>query len=838
MRKTGVLILSCLCSLFICAQTTNSVQSKLVQFAHNAALFGVNYAQEKVYLHFDNTGYFLGETIWFKAYVVNALDNSPSSMSKTLYVELRTQEGDLISGKKLKISNGICSGDFMLQDSLPGGFYEVRAFTRSMLNFGEEVIFSRVFPVYSAPKNAGDFTERILIPRKNRILETRKPADTEKINIAFFPEGGNLIVGMKCNIAFKATDKMGRSIAVSGTVVDEKKKVVAILKSDHEGMGVFSLIPTKERLEAHVVFNKLENIFNLPEANFSGYVMTVDGQKNPNSDSIHVQITQSPALLAVDSMALVVTCKGKLMDFLFVKTVNNQFQHTFSKKNLSHGVNQLTLYDVNGKIQSERLVFISPFVKTNKKSPSAVLNYSIQDKILKPYQAIKLELSCPDSIETAKGTSVSVSIRDAESSNFGNSDNSNMLTNLLLSSDLKGYIQSPAWYFEENSADRAQGLDLLMLTQGWRRYKWERMEGVEPFNAIHPIEEKLVIDGKVVSLLFKNNRTDIDITLWMTRGMYSYNGKTKTDSLGRFSFFVDDIYDTWDLNVVTQKEDKNKEYRILLNRQFSPAPKTFTGYDYDIVTNHANTKVLTLGDSLVQLFNRKEVKVDNRDGETGIMLKEFVKTAEARVSFMQDIERRASVNMNIAKKLDDIRDVAHREYSYLKEYLIATHPYFNINDNILRYKSRKVEIIVRKEGSELYDDPRPEGTLLEDIVKVLIIEDHDEILKYDPNNWEDPVVIYVIVKKESYRIPLGLRRTTFDGYVLSRTFYEPIYQSGQPVVDPDYRRTLYWNPDLILDKSGKVNIEFFNNKSCTKLVVDAEGITSKGVLLMHSKDHK
>ena len=141
------------CMILCCVNVSGeTADQRLTAFARKAVLFNRNFPQEKAYLHFDNTGYFLGETIWYKAYVVNAIDNSPTALSKTLYVEMLTQEGEVLESQKIKINNGVGSGSFTLPDSLPGGFYQVRAYTRGMLNFGQEYLFSRVFPMYSVPQ--------------------------------------------------------------------------------------------------------------------------------------------------------------------------------------------------------------------------------------------------------------------------------------------------------------------------------------------------------------------------------------------------------------------------------------------------------------------------------------------------------------------------------------------------------------------------------------------------------------------------------------------------------------------------------------------------------------
>src|SRR5665647_1125977 len=198
--------------LFLCffCQTIQSQQDstalrKLSSFAKKINTFSKEYPQEKVYLHFDNTAYYLSETLWFKGYVVTAAGNALSPLSKTLYVELVSPEGNILETKKLKIENGQCHSDIKLPTSSSfAGFYEVRAYTRFMLNWEKEYLFSRVFPVYDKPVEEG-FYRHIITERSpsQKVPQIRKEFE-QKGNIAmsFYPEGGNLVKGLKSKVAF------------------------------------------------------------------------------------------------------------------------------------------------------------------------------------------------------------------------------------------------------------------------------------------------------------------------------------------------------------------------------------------------------------------------------------------------------------------------------------------------------------------------------------------------------------------------------------------------------------------------------------------------------------
>ena len=215
----SVIFFSSLFSLFfciqICGQESNGEIDTLLPFFQALNDFSENIPQEKVYLHFDNTSYYQGDQIWFKCYVVFSGELQLSRLSKTLYVELLNPGGEVVDKRVLKIKNGLCHGDFTL-NHLPfySGFYEVRAYTKYMLNFGEESIFSRLLPVFDKPKEEGNFAEKRMLRygkwgTGDFPMKRERPLKEKTVNLRFFPEGGYLVQGVASRVAFEATDKDG-----------------------------------------------------------------------------------------------------------------------------------------------------------------------------------------------------------------------------------------------------------------------------------------------------------------------------------------------------------------------------------------------------------------------------------------------------------------------------------------------------------------------------------------------------------------------------------------------------------------------------------------------------
>ena len=818
------------------AQKNSSASDKLKAFAKNAARFSNNYTQEKVYLHFDNTAYFLSETIWFKAYVVNALVHTPTNMSKTLHVELRTSEGHLIEGKKVRITNGVGIGEFFLPDSLPGGFYEIRAFTRAMLNFGEDVIFSRVFPVFDKASNENDYENRSMTPRLYSIpnLRNKKPYNGNLL-VEFFPEGGKLIRGTKTNVAFKVFNDDGRSLDAELTLYNAENKAIGKFRTKHLGMGAFPIEVNSDNYSAEIRVGKNNKTVALPMVHQNGFVMICD---NPTGDSITFNIQKTINISEKDSLALLVTSKGKLIDFYTFHVPNEGQKIGINTKRWPAGVYQYTLYDTTGQQQADRLLFKYPSLKAN-------LSIQTNKSKYKPFEKVQLTVTALDTFNTKYGTSISLAVRDAAKSIAGNSDNQTLATNLLLSSDLKGYIENPLWYFSEKTAEKLEALDLLMLTQSGRRYDWEYMSGLKPFKAPHPIEEGILVDGEARSIWQKKIVPNTEYIYWMTRGKAGISGKTKTDSSGTFNFIVN-MYDDWELNLASFVKEKQKDLRILIHRSFTPKTKWLSELDKDVWLDKENFIPKDIDSTnVLGKVNYSKKTSKTVDGVKEITFKEFIITEEKKETFNEAAARKASLRYNLDAEADLTRDQGAYEYSNIKEFLLDTNPYFQTSNGKFTYKGKKA--IVMTLPSKYYkgitsrmDDPGERVILYEDVEEILIVEDGDviaysDVLTKDGFFIDDSyvLVIYYLKPPDRRKEVRGVRKTILKGYALPKTFYSPTYTPYTEDLEPDYRRTLYWNPDFYLDpKTGKKTLEFFHSKNSVKgIKISAEGITGNGTIL-------
>jgi hypothetical protein len=361
MKKLFTAILFLTTSAF-CFAASNEQSEALMRFAGNIHQFNSIYPQEKVYLQFDNTSYYTGETIWFKAFVVEAstLNRAPS---RVLYVDLISPGGVVLQQEKLKIVAGQADGSFPLVDAAtsqvrsmrgitnyPSGFYEIRAYTNNMLNFKKETVFSRVFAVYEQPSKEGEYyTEKPVIKQIITNVEQYRPEikKLNKVNLSFYPEGGHLIIGKPCRVAFKATDESGFGTSVTGKVNDTDITFSTI----HNGMGSFTFTPTTEKNSVTIVSaNGTERRFNLPDAELTGVSLSVTNQNNINLD---IDCTEE---FTGETLGVTLTCRGEIMDFFTIDINNSTITKQISTDGIPEGVCRVTVFDREGRIYASRFI--------------------------------------------------------------------------------------------------------------------------------------------------------------------------------------------------------------------------------------------------------------------------------------------------------------------------------------------------------------------------------------------------------------------------------------------------------------------------------------------------
>ena len=551
-------------------QEPDSVLNKLTQFIRATDQFSQYIPHEKVYLHFDNTSYYQGDNIWFTCYVVTSELHQATELSKTLYVELLNPGGEIVDKRVLKIENGRCHGDFTL-GQLPfySGFYEVRAYTKYMLNFGEDIIFSRLLPVFNKPKEEGNFEEKNMLkygygkyPKKRE-----KPQKDKKVTLKLYPEGGNLIHGITSRIAFEITDAFGNPLEASGKIINEDKEDISTFSTFHDGRGFFDYTPDESKRKAIVDYNGKQYQFDMPKPLPQGFTFHVDNLSYPDSIEISLQKNKyTPA----EKLGLVFISRGQLHGYSLINVIHNEtIRFKVDKTNFPPGVAQAILFNSDGEILCDRLLFNNKDNQLNIQSKTSKETYE-------PYEAVDMEFTLTDREANPVQTPFSLSVRDGMNEVEWNHT---ILTDLLLMSEIKGYVRNPSYYFEADDSTHRSALDLLMMVQGWHRYSWKQMAGIEPFDLKYRPEQGIEMHGQVVSFVRKIPKPNVTVSSFLLkRGEEEKPGNAfdvfVTDSLGRFAFRTD-ITGKWNMILAVSEKGKKKDHRIILDRLFTPEPKRY-----------------------------------------------------------------------------------------------------------------------------------------------------------------------------------------------------------------------------------------------------------------------
>lgn len=832
MRRLFALSVLLLALLPAFSQEQAAAQEKLLSLFRNLSEYDSKCSQEKVYLHLDNNGYFTSENIYFKAYVVRASTLKPTEMSKVLYVELLDEDGNLVLRKNYEIVYGQASGSLPLNDLMHSGFYEVRAFTRAMLNWDGDYCFSRLVPVYETNDTTGMFTNAFIrrserkydvpIPRKESSTLRSDSVQRNEIYVELYPEGGARVEGLEQQVAFRVTNKKGLPEQATCRLYDSNGAVVSASKTEHEGMGSF-LLPangTGLRLTFTGGDGK-ERDFKLPSARMSGVAASI----TETEDSLRLELN-STADLAGSLTGISVTCRGAACLFDTIRQGGRRIW-SMPKRQLNYGINQITLFNADGNILWERLVWKKPqwpVALTVKQNASA---YS-------PFEPVVLDMKLADRNGNPCNAYFSLAVHDVLGEKNGTDITAN--ADLLLSSDLKGFVYRPEYYFESDDAEHRRALDLLLMVQGWRRYDWREMSGVKPFKLVQPVEEGQLLTG---SLLTDNGKrapiagARLDVNIFFP-GL-KVSGSCLTDSAGNFALLPPSYYNEGIGRFRTFIGDKEKSMRVRLDRNFAPALRTldpleFETFPYVRKPQAAEENTFEWTDTISKgdiLLGAAVVKAKRRDNYSN-----------GRRTWMggENFARRnCNIYYNIPYETMRYCDKGERTpllWELLRE-LNDKFDYFHNDNGEYTFKYRNEPILIVIENEE-----QPEDFHLHDftifaneVSSVYIATERETLSKfrnYGVDSEKSTYVMFVYMNDDPELMKEKGKShvVRFFGYSVDEDFPSPDYRKRELPDKRDFRRTLYWNPDVLADEEGKASVVFYSN-SLTGVEL---GITARAVL--------
>lgn len=814
-------------------------------------LFNRYLPQEKVYLHFDNTAYFVGEKMWFKAYVLRSDNHHATDVSRVLYVELLDRSGNVVETQKLPIgAMGQADGVFDLRNVLAGGFYEVRAYTRYMLNWDSSWLFSRVFPIFETPGKEGDYSRPSLGKTAWQVRESEKVPTKEKTgisfakpedgNIAFFPEGGHLVENLSCRVAFEIRDRQGLPVNGTGELSCGEECLCSVSTSQN-GRGVFSLVAQPGKIYSLNLKDKRGRLYRqeLPVAEKEGCSMRVT--QSGKSWCVTLNTTTS---FAQDSLGIVLTAHGALKHVDVVAGSRSMYL-SLPDSAIADGVNRVSVVNGAGQVLADRLFFQYP--RTLKDS----ISVTVKETSLLPSSPINLSFHAPPS------TIFSLSVRDADTEkNISSLDCENWL---LLAGELHGYVSHPEYYFESDDAEHREAADLLMLVQGWRRYDLSQMMGKKNFKIVHPVEKGLSISGRLKGPQKKAivSNQNLRFRLYNELGQ-SLSGNAVTDSLGYYVIEVPPCDGEWNMFVHIPKK-----YSIEIDRNFSPSPRSLsllelmrpqdataamTSFHYSRNTDEVLEK--PAGISMLSRVHMLPTVVKKKHfWESGIAWDNITEGREVSYLYYnidKERDRLLDKGEEIPYIYEWLKQKNHAFKGDYRELFDAFNPAFWYDKDVcdFSYNGNPILWILDNSPRCITNGLPSTGTVplmksrtIDDMpvtmgeVKAIYITEAPNVWKryLVGNAWAkigNMATVFVYTHKMFKKYPKNLRRTFFDGYSPAVEFYSPGY--GELPSNEDFRRTLYWNPYVRTSKEGYVDLRICNTGTCRQLIISAEAITPDG----------
>lgn len=840
------------------------------------------YPQEKVYLHHDKSFYAAGDDIWFRAYLVNATTHVPNRLSRLLYVELLNQNDTILYKEKIvRQQETEFIGDIHLPDTLRPGYYRVRAYTNFMRNAGDDFFFneriyvgnSRTYSIQpsvvwktdasgnaeavvtlcdmsgkplektdaqyvlnlrakSTKKVKTDANGTFTVSFKQKDMQDenslqisadvngtsfrrtfRIPSLSEDVDVQFFPEGGSLLQGKSGSVAFKAVDANGFGKEIQGSVRDKNGEEVATFASNSLGMGRFTMPVDKDMTYyADVKAGAFTKRVDLPAPLASGIVLNL-GQ---NASRVTLMVQATDDLASSDNQwLLVMHSRGSLLNALMLSKEQIGIPMPINKNQLPSGIITFTLFGKQGPV-SERMIFVdNPLDQLSIKITPGKPSYQARDRV-----------SFMVKVSDAKGnpvqTNLSLAVTDDAVANPQDMQ-STIFSNLLLTSDLKGYIETPHYYFSDSTGIRTADLDCLMMTQGWTRFSTEDVVHGRFPDLTFPLELSSTISGTVRSLTGIARNASMSL---LPSGDIAQIKVTTSDEKGRFEF--------------SGFEYPDSTKYVIQARSSGGASNMFVFLDSDHVPVKQFRSPVPDKEDLPEFQESLKRSYD-----------QFVYDAEARMLMLEGVEVEArAVIPKTGDALIDMITGSMSWYSpnYMDAEKISQYPGYtfwqlldlcalaNVSEDEERIEIRagRSNPLILVDGFARDLDYVESFVRPDEIATMIIIKDGNEAAFWGNYAFKNGA-IYITMKRGSRNEEAdapGVFVVTPLGFHVAKEFYVPNYavKDEKTAKIPDNRTTIFWDANVATDQTGTAIVAFYASDAPTTYSVVAETVSSGGFI--------
>lgn len=770
---------------------------------------------EKLYLHLDRDSYFSGQTVWFKGYFMSLF--LPSTANSVMYVEL-LDGAQMIGREVFPVYGGMAPGQLFLPDSLPTGSYQLRAYSPAMLN-QPDFVYNRSIMVYG---------------QKNTSEPNRSA--TGNRSLALLPEGGNFVSGIANKIAFKSTDENGMPVSVKGEIRDSRQQVVATFQSVHDGMGTFLLTPVKGE-KYNAVVKETNEHYSLPEQTEDGMIINVT--ERPGGKQFKITTAGKNPLFA--PAYIIGQMQNRIVFKQALQQNNQEITGVIKTGDLFSGILQLTVFNRENVPLCRRITFVD----NREYILPAIIKADTLD--FGEWKRNHFTIQIADTI----AGNFSISITDAD---YDNADarTANIYSSFLLSSDLRGYVHNPAYYFNTPDDSSTNALDLVMMTNGWTRFRWTDVTANKLPIPKYKDPGYISLSGKINLAGTSKPLANKEVILFISPED-SVGGKSgssrivHTDDLGHFVADSLLFYGKAKIIFSEVRGRKNKFIKVhpdpgILTRSYPVLTFPMPFGDQEIM----DTKIPDKMDSAYLTYLKTK----------GIVLENVtIRTKEKAPLDKLDDEYSSGLfsGKGYSRKLD-LRDVnyAGNIFEYLREQVPGLQISGEPGNYVLNFRGGNLTYYV--EGAQpdngmaepsgnngnvtLFLNEMPTNTV--SLESILV--DDIALIKLFPTSVVAAgggTALAIYTKKGSDAIKsmeAAKDMITYQGFTIAKEFYNPDYNRHPESKRQDNRITLKWIPDFfIIDSKGTIPLTFYNTEHTKRFKIVAEGITSDGRMLMLEK---
>lgn len=743
------------------------------------ATYNSNVLEEKVFVHTDKHLYQAGDIMWLKVYCVDSRQNRPLNLSKVAYIELLDNQNRQAMLAKVAMDSGFGTASVIIPSTLPTGNYRLRSYTHWMKNFSENFFYRQL----------------ITVTNGRRVLPEDKPSQLE-YSAEFFPEGGHAVTGLESRIAVKVSDQYGKGTDFMGFIVDQKKDTVVRFQPLVFGMGSFRFTPHAG--------NNYQAVIKLPDGSLQssvfeaienqGYVMTVE-----NDESGNIEVKLSSNISNASKLYVLAHTRLALKAAEMVKLVNGQAIVKIKEKDLGEGVSTITVFNASREPVCERLYF---------KQPSKIKNLTIKADQADYQNRKKIGLDISSSDLSQGNFSLAVYQVD---SGFTKQPGG-IYEWLWLRSELKGRVEDPDFYFDEREPNRKPALENLLLTQGWRRFDWRSASPVPAFT-FEPEYNGVIVSARIVDSRTGAPAPGIQGFIGAPGSRSNFVSGFSNDS-GYLKLEMPDLYGSSELVLQTNSLTGDSVYRIDIIQPYSE--KLETDSIKPLIVSAADTSAILdrmISTQVRFVYNKDEInRFDTLAIDTATFYtrpdKRYYLDDYTRFTTMEEVLREYVQWVNVRKQADNFHLTVYDEERKVimtddPLVLLDGVPVFRINKvlELNPLKMQKLDVIAKK--------------------YVLGNTSFDGILNF----------ISYAGDLEGLTLDRNATVVDYEGLQLKREFYSPAYHGQDSTLEtiPDFRTTLYWNPEVKVKNDAPVNLSFYSGDLKGNYIVVLEGISGQGV---------